>query len=65
MNFAPVDPTIDRTTPDKFGQTVNEGMNYTLGQLVDTLATAKLVGGVLVPENFTEKEWRVIQALQS
>ena len=64
MNFAAVDPTIDRTTPDKFGQTMNEGMNHTLGQLADDAAKATQLQR-LQPEFYTEKEWRVIQALQS
>ena len=63
MNYAPVDPTIDRTTPDEFGQTVNEGMNHTLGQLADDAAKARGLNAYLNPEFYTEKEWQALQDL--
>lgn len=65
MAFAPVDPTIDRVTPDRFGQTVNEGMNHTLGALDAMCYHFDIGAAEPKPEDFTEKEWKVIQALLS
>lgn len=59
--YAPIDPAVDRVTRDPvYGQTVNQGMNRTLGEIQD-LVTA---GAPLLPEKFTEKEWLVVKALR-
>ena len=58
-----VDPTIDRTALDQFGQTINEGMNHTLAWISDPVQNASTLGIPLREADFTEKEWAVVQIL--